>query len=50
MLAASNRVVGGDFGALCRARDQRRKIIAIAASAVADCHYRVDAVGFNGRG
>jgi putative PIN family toxin of toxin-antitoxin system len=25
-------------------------IIAIAASAAADCHYRVDAVGINGRG
>jgi hypothetical protein len=44
MLAASNRVVGVDFGAPCRARDQRRKILAIVASVVADRHYRVDAI------
>jgi hypothetical protein len=31
MLPASNTVVGVDFGAPRRARDQRRKIIAIAA-------------------
>jgi len=30
MLPASNTVVGVDFGAPRRARDQRRKIIAIA--------------------
>jgi hypothetical protein len=45
MLAASNTVVGVDFGALRRARDQRRKTIAIAESAVTDRHYRVDAIG-----
>jgi hypothetical protein len=50
MLATSNRVVGGGFGASCRARDQRRKIIAITAFAVADCHYRVEGVGINGKG
>lgn len=44
MLAASNTVVGVDFGAPCRARDPRRKIIAIAASTVAEHHYRVDAI------
>jgi hypothetical protein len=49
MLPASNTVLGVDFGAPRRARDQRRKIIAIAASAVADRHYRVDAVGMNER-
>jgi putative PIN family toxin of toxin-antitoxin system len=42
MLPASN-TVGVDFGDPRRARDQRRKIIAIAASAVAE-HYRVDTI------
>ncbi len=45
MLPASNTIVGVDFGAPRRARDQRRKIIAIAAHAVADRQYRVDAIG-----
>ena len=49
MLPASNTVVGVDFGAPRRARDQRRKIIAIAAHAVADRRYRVDATGMNER-
>ena len=49
MPPASNDVVGVDFGAPRRARDQRRKIIAIAAHAVADCRYRVDAIGMNER-
>jgi predicted unusual protein kinase regulating ubiquinone biosynthesis (AarF/ABC1/UbiB family) len=49
MLAASNTVVGVDFGALRRARDQRRKMFAIAACAVTDRHYRVDAIGVAGR-
>jgi hypothetical protein len=49
MLPASNTVVGVDFGAPRRARDQRRKIIAIAAHAVADRRYRVDAIGMNER-
>jgi hypothetical protein len=44
-LAASNSVVGVDFGALRRGRDQRSKIIAIGACAVTDRHYRVDAIG-----
>jgi hypothetical protein len=45
MLSGSNAVFGVDFGAPRRARNQRRKIIAIAAHAVADCQYRVDAIG-----
>jgi hypothetical protein len=49
MLPASNTVVGVDFGAPRRARDQRRKIIAIAALAVADRRYRVEAIGMNER-
>jgi hypothetical protein len=49
MLPASNCVVGVDFGAPRRERDQRRKIIAIAAIAVADRRYRVDAIGMNER-
>ena len=42
-------VVGVDFGAPRRARDQKRKIIAIAARAVGRRHYRVDVSGFNAR-
>ena len=49
MLPTANTVVGVDFGAPGRARDQRRKIIAIAAHAVADRRYRVDAIGVNER-
>jgi hypothetical protein len=49
MLPASNTVVGVDFGAPRRTRDQRRKIIAIAADAIADRRYRVDAIGMNAR-
>lgn len=49
MLPASNPIVGVDFGTPRRARDQRRKIIAIAAHAVADRQYRVDAIGINER-
>ena len=49
MLPVSNIVVGVDFGAPRRARDQRRKIIAIGAQAVADRQYRVDAIGINER-
>ena len=49
MLPASNTVVGVDFGAPRRARDQRRKIVAIAAHAIADRRYRVDAIGMNER-
>lgn len=49
MLAASHTIVGVDVGAPRRAGDQRRKIIAIAAQAVADRQYRVDATGVNER-
>lgn len=49
MLPASNTVVGVDFGAPRRARDQHRKIIAIAAHAIADRRSRVDAIGMNER-
>ena len=49
MLPDSNTIVGVDFGAPRRARDQRRNIIAIAAPAVADRHYRVDAIAMNER-
>jgi hypothetical protein len=44
MLPASSSVVGVDFGAPRRARDQRRKIIAIAAQAIAEatCRMAVD--------
>jgi hypothetical protein len=49
MVPASNTVVGVDFGAPRRARDQRRKIIAIAAHPVADRQYRVGAIGINER-
>jgi hypothetical protein len=49
MLPVSNTVVAVDFGAPRCARDQRRKIIAIAAHVVADRQYRVDAIGVNER-
>jgi len=42
-------IVGVDFGAPKRARDQRRKIIAIAATASDWRRYRIDAVGPNER-
>jgi hypothetical protein len=43
-------VVGVDFGGPRRTRDQRRrKIIAIAADAIADRRYRVAAIGMNAR-
>ncbi len=42
-------IVGVDFGAPQRARDQRRKIIAIAAHATGWHSYRVDATGLNAR-
>jgi hypothetical protein len=45
----SNTVVGVDFGAPRRARDQRRKIIAIAAHATDWRRYRIDATGMNVR-
>ncbi len=42
-------IVGVDFGGPRRARDQRRKIIAIAAQAVGWRSYRIDASGRNAR-
>ena len=42
-------IVGVDFGAPQRARDQRRKIIAIAAHSTAWHSYRIDATGMNTR-
>jgi hypothetical protein len=42
-------IVGVDFGAPQRARDQRRKILAIAAHATAWRSYRIDATGLNAR-
>jgi len=49
MLQASNTVVGVDFGAPRRARDQRRKIIAIEARPTDWRRYRIDATGMNAR-
>ncbi|MDC0675704.1 hypothetical protein [Nannocystis radixulma] len=43
MLHAFNTIVGVDFGAPQRARNQRRKIIAIEARAIDWRRYRVDA-------
>ena len=40
-------IVGVDFGAPQRARDQRRKIIAIAAHSTGWHSYRIDATGMN---
>ncbi len=42
-------IVGVDFGAPQRARDQRRKIVAIAAHATDWRRYRIDATGMNER-
>jgi hypothetical protein len=47
--AGASTVVGVDFGAPQRARDQRRKIIAIAAQARGHRSYRIDATGMNAR-
>ena len=49
MSTSASTVVGVDFGAPQRARDQRRKIIAIAAHAADWRRYRVDATGMNTR-
>jgi hypothetical protein len=49
MIQPSNTIVGVDFGAPQRARDQRRKIIAIAAHATDWHRYRIDATGMNAR-
>lgn len=42
-------IVGVDFGAPQRTRDQRRKIIAVAARATGWRSYRIDATGLNAR-
>jgi hypothetical protein len=42
-------IVGVDFGAPQRARDQRRKIIAVAAHATGWHAYRIEATGMNTR-
>jgi Protein of unknown function (DUF429) len=42
-------IVGVDFGAPQRARDQRRKIIAMAARSTGWNSYRIDATGMNAR-
>ncbi|AKV04358.1 hypothetical protein AKJ09_11021 [Labilithrix luteola] len=42
-------IVGVDFGAPRRGRDQRRKIIAIAAHATGPGKYRIDMTGMNAR-
>lgn len=42
-------IVGVDLGAPRRARDQRRKIIALAAQATEWRRYRIDATGMNAR-
>ncbi len=42
-------IVGVDFGAPKRARDQRRKVIAIAAHSMGERSYRIDATGMNTR-
>lgn len=49
MPQASGTIVGADFGAPRRARDQRKKIIAIAAHATDWRRYRIDATGLNER-
>jgi hypothetical protein len=42
-------IVGVDFGAPQRARDQRRKIVAVAAHSTGWHSYRIDATGMNAR-
>jgi hypothetical protein len=49
MVRTSSSVVGVDFGAPRRARDQRRKIIAIEAQPTDWRRYRIDASGCNAR-
>jgi hypothetical protein len=49
MPSTSTTMLGVDFGAPQRARDQRRKIIAIAARPTDWRRYRIDATGMNGR-
>jgi hypothetical protein len=45
----SNVIIGVDFGAPRRARDQRRKIVAIAARGMNGRRYRIDATDVNER-
>jgi hypothetical protein len=42
-------IVGVDFGAPQRARDQQRKILALAAHSTSWHSYRIDATGINAR-
>jgi len=42
-------IVGVDFGAPQRVRDQRRKIIALAAHSTSWHSYRIDTTGMNAR-
>src|SRR5919201_2272844 len=49
MPTTCSTIVGVDFGAPQRARDQRRKIVAIAAHATDWRRYRIDASGMNER-
>lgn len=49
MPRAPRTILGVDFGAPQRARDQRRKIIAIEAHPIASHRYRVDGGGLNAR-
>jgi hypothetical protein len=49
MPIASNTIVGVDFGAPRRAKDQRRKIVAMAAQPTDWRRYRIDATGINAR-
>ena len=46
---AASLIVGVDFGAPKRRRDQRRKIVAIAAHSTGWNSYRIDTTGMNGR-
>jgi hypothetical protein len=49
LVPPSSTIVGVDFGAPQRSRDQRRKIVAIAAQATDWRRYRIDATGMNER-
>ena len=46
---SSNGIIGVDFGAPRRARDQRRKIVAIEARPTGWRRYKIDATGLNAR-
>ncbi|MCC6811919.1 MAG: hypothetical protein IT381_31130 [Deltaproteobacteria bacterium] len=49
MTASSSTVIGVDFGAPSRERNQRNKIVAIQATQTAWRRYKIDASGFNAR-